>query len=183
MICYLDMDGVLTDWCKAAHELNGLDYPGHNKWPYKFGSEGWGWGKQAGLLTYNWDSMGRQFWANLEWMPDGKDILSKCISCFGMDSICLFSSFYIRANGAVNGRLDWIDHNIPEFKNKFLTGTIPKSICAHHDAVLIDDYDKNIHDFVAAGGQGILIPRPWNELHNWSDSVLKVLENSLEDFR
>jgi hypothetical protein len=177
------MDGVLTDWCKAAHQLNNLDYPGHHKWPYTFGPDGWDWNKQAGLETLNWDCMDRQFWANLEWMPDGREILEDCMSCFGMDSIFLFSSFYIWANGAVNGRLDWIEKNIPEFKKKFLTGTVPKSVCAHRDAVLIDDNDQNIHDFIEAGGQGILIPRPWNELFSWSDRVLKMLGNCLENFR
>ena len=66
----------------------------------------------------------------------------------------------------VAGKVDWINTEIPrEMRRNFLIGP-NKAIAARPDALLIDDHDQNVTDFRKAGGHAILMPRPWNSLHD-----------------
>ena len=84
--------------------------------------------------------------------------------------------------GSWTGKYLWVEKNMPaKFLKNIIMSVVPKSLLAGPDTLLIDDKDENIAEFVAAGGCGILVPRPWNELHGWADEALQVVKNSLEE--
>lgn len=156
---FLDMDGVLTAWSKAAHEVHGLPplYP----WRYTWGSKGWDWHKEAGLNdTTLFAPMGRKFWANIGWTPEGKHIIKLCLDAVGYYNICLLSSPG-HTDGSIDGRFDWINRELPKFRSRTLLGNC-KDMCSHSGAILIDDNQDNVDMWQDAGGIGILVPRPWN---------------------
>ena len=174
MKIFLDMDGVLVDWCRGAHELHGLPYDANN-WPYKRGPEGWDWGPQAGI-KYAWDKMDQEFWAGLEWVDDGFDILLTCEDA--TKSVCLLTS-PAHTPGAIEGRIDWVNDVIPAYRKSILIGNC-KEMCAAPGHVLVDDYDVNIDKWRAAGGVGILLPRPWNSNERYAHDSVAFLKQSLE---
>ena len=57
-----------------------------------------------------------------------------------------------------------------------------KAQLARPDTLLIDDKDENIAEFVAAGGQGILVNRPWNKGHARADCTLEGVKHALEAY-
>ena len=178
MKIFLDIDGVLADWCKAAHRLNNIEYPGTNSWPYTRGPSGWDWGPQAGI-EYGWHLMGRKFWKELDWLEDGIDILQCCQISVPPDNLCLLTSFATIAEGAFNGRMDWLKENMPGYDKRLLVG-LCKEMCASANTILVDDYDKNIDKWVAAGGIGMLLPRPWNSNEHYAHDATGYLFERLK---
>jgi 5'(3')-deoxyribonucleotidase len=80
------------------------------------------------------------------------------------------------------GKALWVNKWIPVFNKRFIITHAPKHLLAGSDTLLIDDKDQNIEEFVAAGGQGILVPRPWNRLHEQAGETLQVVKSKLEEF-
>lgn len=176
MRLFLDMDGVLCNWDKGCHLLHGLKHD-QNNWPYKFGPEGWHFYKEIPMTVPQlFKGQDREFWANLEWMPDGKEILRSCESKFG-DNVCLLTSPYDNT-GAVDGRKDWIKKHMPKYVHKHLIGD-PKEFCAHDEAILVDDCEDNIKKWRDAGGIGVLVPRPYNSLFKMRRASAAVVEAQL----
>ena len=163
---FLDVDGVLCNWVKGAHEVHGVPYD--PEWPYIKGPAGWDFYKDPRFdVTFDhlFDGMARQFWANLEWMPDGKEILSVCEEYFG-DDICLLTAPH-HGDGVVDGRLDWIESQMPQYRKRTLVGSCKEVIAevGGRNAILVDDWDRNLDAWKKAGGTAIHCPRPWNSLY------------------
>ena len=146
------MDGVLTDFDKAATDIGG----------------------GAGLLDDApqrdkqdmWDRIekaGEGFWANMPWMSGGKD-LWKLIKIF--NPILLTSPGKFKY--AESGKLAWIKKNIPGTPVFFEDD---KGFYAERDAILIDDRLSNISQWLEDGGIGIL----HENLHKTEVTLLKLL--------
>ena len=165
---FLDMDGVLVDFMGAVCEIIGKIPPPS---VYHFFEE-------------EREEVNRQcnmaFWINLDWMHDGHDILRAVVKRFDPKSIYLCTAPMPNTETA-SGKVKWIEKNIPDYLSRWIITPVPKKILANPNSLLIDDKDENIAEFCEAGGQGILVPRPWNELRGWADKSLQVVENSLEN--
>jgi len=167
----LDMDGVLVDFVGGVWKHWGFthEYP---KGDYDII-------KATGLLMSPeqfWGNLsGDDFWANLEWMPDGKEILAAIESLVPQKDICLLTS-PILAPECSSGKHRWITHNAPAYKRQFLIGSA-KEFCAGPDRILIDDSQSNCEKFVDAGGKAILVPRPWNPKWETKSAVRIVTED------
>jgi len=120
-----------------------------------------------------WNSLDRSFWADLDWMPDGQEILRVVEDFFGKDNICLLTSPTLNPESA-SGKMDWIKRNMPDYSRQFLVGSA-KKFCASHDAVLIDDADHNYQSFIKAGGGAVLVPRKWNSRYADDNNTIEVL--------
>lgn len=170
MVFYLDLDGVLTDFNRPAMAVIGVEHP-----PAE-----WHWyaGIPNGFQRVN-DACTVDFWANLSFMPDGREILREVCKKIrrGIDEFYLLTT-PMPNPGSWTGKYLWVERNLPEWK--LIVTNAPKRLLASPDAILIDDNDTNIQEWVAAGGIGILVPRPWNELRGWSEEALQVVKNSLE---
>jgi hypothetical protein len=165
MIKFLDVDGPLADFVGYAAKWHGRPHPYVGTGFTDYHLENY-WGITPKQLfspfTYG-------FWANIPKSPEADEIVKLC-----GDDTCLLTTAQ-NIPGCVEGKVDWIKKNYTDLP--YLVGDVPKAYCAHQNAVLIDDCDKNIEDFIRCGGHGILIPKPWNRLRG--HDVLSHLKQEL----
>lgn len=167
----LDLDGVLVDFVRGICEAHGVDSPHTGQSSYD----------TAALLGMTdrefWvPANDVTFWENLEWTPDGKQILEIVSRYFHHDQICLLTS-PSQAPEAAAGKMRWIQRELPDFSRQFLIGPV-KHFCAHPEAFLIDDHDVNCDLFAFHGGRTLRVPRPWNS--NWMLDPLSYISAAVE---
>lgn len=183
---WLDLDGVLVDFLGGLHRALDIPYD-INHYPYEKGK----WNMLTDIkelddvpVTFEQcnDACTKNFWENLEWMHDGHDVLRTVMRYFAPIDICLLTTCMPNPE-SVSGKLEWIRRNLPCFYNSaiILDVDASKVLYARPDALLIDDRNKNINEFIAAGSQGLLVPRPWNRAHFYADKTFEVVEKFLEN--
>ena len=147
----LDLDGVLVNFVNGAakyHNINLDPYPFPGTWDFVI---------EVGFKPAKFWDLPRDFWANLDWMPDGKEILDICYDRVGVDNVCLLTCPTLSGDSAA-GKMDWINQNIPELRRQYLMGPA-KHFVGNSTSLLIDDADHNIVDYPYTS---VLVPRPWN---------------------
>lgn len=77
--------------------------------------------------------------------------------------------------GCMPGKELWIRKHLPFLSRQYIFAP-SKKFCARPTSILIDDRDKNVDEFRAAGGQAFLLPRPWNSNHMHQENALKMLD-------
>lgn len=173
MKVFLDMDGVLVDFRRGICEAFDRDDPS-TSWEF--------WENWKGVTTKDVSNVCNiDFWVNLNWTSDGMCIYQTIRRKFLVKDIYLLTTPMPNFN-SYTGKVLWVSQHMPVFNKQLIITPAPKSLLAGSDTLLIDDKDENIEEFVAAGGQGILVPAPYNELHGWLDKTLQVVKNSLEAF-
>jgi hypothetical protein len=141
---YCDMDGVLVDFDKGYKALTGketshVDVQGKNEF--------WGIFKQG---LENKKMSEKDYWANLEWMPDGKELWNH-IKQYKPTLLSAPS----RDPQSRWGKRIWVKKNIPGTPLILAAAPMKKNY-ARKNAILIDDRVSNINDWNNAGGIGIL---------------------------
>jgi 5'(3')-deoxyribonucleotidase len=151
----LDMDGVLVNFNKGASERHGI--------PLTYAEYRCSLQKHWQLTQKEFWSKceGLDFWENLEWMPDGKEILSLVEESVGRDNVAICTS-PSRDIMCPAGKMAWIRREIPWLERRMIITPI-KYWCASRWTILIDDNPEKIDAFVNAGGLGCLVPRQWND--------------------
>ena len=167
----LDMDGVLVDFMSGICKHHGRENP------YEHGQNlgVWDVAKYWDMHHIDfWDGVSKEFWNNLTSTQECYALLRFCESKVG-DRISILTAppekNPIDCANSVEGKLCWLGFRNIKYNVIFTTD---KSFCANPKHILIDDADHNVDAFRAAGGKAILIPRPWNSLH---DSKLSVMEH------
>ena len=130
------MDGVLVDFNKGYFELTGHILDGIHRTDEHF-----------------WDPIneaGYDFWINLDWMSDGKELWSYIEK---YNPILL--SAPSRQEDSRVAKLDWVYKELPGVR-LILRSAKHKKDFASPTSILIDDRVDNIADWVGAGGIGIL---------------------------
>jgi 5'(3')-deoxyribonucleotidase len=166
---------VLANFHKGALEAhNRLDLL--ENWPVGM------WDISIALgISHNafWNKLNTvEFWTGLELTPDANIIVETLLKFFRAQDICIFTSPSLHWTSYA-GKVEWIRKHFPEFD--FLIGS-NKSILASSDAYLIDDRPKTIVEFNKNGGNGILIPRIWNEAQPTRD-MEEFITNSICQIR
>lgn len=166
----LDLDGVLVDFAKGA--CKELDVPEPILWPED--------GDIVSALELDpsdfWDHISySDFWKNLDWMPDGHEILEVLENHYGEENICICSS-PTNCSEAAKGKMEWIQDHLPEYTKRFLIGRA-KHFCAQPDSIMFDDFDFNVNRFKKNGGYAVLVPRPWNMFREYD--TLTVIKGHL----
>lgn len=174
----IDMDGVCADFISGLLKLYGCD-PIHTEkkkysfdcFPYLNQCEQDFWKEHAT----------KDFWAKLDKTPECDEIINTCVGLVGIKNVAICTSPpwspWARAQ-AVEGKSEWIMEHFPAIKkNVIFTST--KYFCASKDTILIDDADHNQEKFVAAGGNCLLLPRPWN--HNYELDTLEYFRNYMSN--
>lgn len=142
------MDGVLVNFIKGYYDLTGRDITG----TYNTDREFWLPIDEAGL----------DFWVNLEWKPDGKKLWDY-IKKYNPELLSSPS----KQNESRVGKRQWVERELPGV-HLILRSAHKKQEFANPNAILIDDRDTNVEEWVAAGGIGIL--------HTSADETIKELK-------
>jgi hypothetical protein len=130
------MDGVLIDFDKGYLELTGHQLDGSHRTDTDF-----------------WDpinSAGYDFWVNLEWMNDGKELWNY-IKKYDPSILSAPS----RQDESRVAKHDWVNKELPGTQ-LLLRNAKHKKDFASPTSILIDDRIDNVEGWIGAGGIGIL---------------------------
>lgn len=134
---YCDMDGVLVNFKKGYKELTDIDTSKFVKGDRTF------WAPV--------DEAGPQWWANLDWMPDG-EILWRYIKRYRP---YILSSPSQSISSKV-GKEAWCKINInSQYKDLLLYPRHEKQLFSGKYSILIDDMEQTIKEWEKHGGIGI----------------------------
>lgn len=170
----LDMDGVLVDFVRSAHEYHELPFNGSYGETYGFGE--WDFVSKLPMVAKDfWGSLGYEFWKECHPMPDAEKILD-IVTRYG-EPYVLTSPAWTR--GCIEGKIAWMRRHCPSLAGRMIF-TKYKHLMARADNLLIDDYDNNVDGFYESGGKVVLVPREWNSLHGID--TLEHLNNCMEAY-
>jgi len=137
-IIYCDMDGVLVDFEKGYYDLTGTSTKQFPKGDNSF------WQPIS--------AAGAEFWANLSWMPDGKELWNY-IKKYKPN---ILSSPSQDPSSKV-GKEAWLKMNLQgEYKKAYFYNRANKQLFSDKNRILIDDLPNTINEWNAKGGIGIL---------------------------
>ena len=146
---YIDMDGVLADFEKGIRELCHMEPQSQN-------------GKRSVILDdLMWEAIRKvdHFYGRLDLMPGAKEMFSRIESAYG-DKCEILTGIPREERGIVTAAQDKID-----WMKRVLSDSVVINVCYRAekiekctgpDAILIDDLRKNIDEWTAAGGTGVL---------------------------
>jgi len=100
-------------------------------------------------LMYRLVSDDEEFWANLEWMPGGKELWEHIKP---HNPIILTSP--MSGDGSKSGKIIWCERELGLDKDRIILET-KKYKYAKPNALLIDDFTKNVDPFREHGGKAI----------------------------
>ena len=175
----LDLDDVCNTFCTAA--LGIQDYGVYPP------ACGWDIVQAANRIHGTdmarwefWDSLDRDFWANIPPVPYLSELLTYLARRVGNDNITIATSPTLSPE-CVAGKLEWIHRRLPLWIHRqYMIGT-RKDRLANPHALLIDDRRGNCDKFVARGGQALLVHQPWNHTDSggWNHITLLSLQAGL----
>lgn len=149
----LDMDGVIVDFIRGVIEYHKLDIA--------YEDVLLDISKQSRMDPRDfYEPLSEEFWTSLKWTPDGGKILSGILDFVDVSQICLCTA-PLMTKGCAQGKINWIEQNLPVFRRQYLIGTA-KQFAASPTTLLVDDSPRNCSEFAEAGGAYFLYPRPWN---------------------
>jgi hypothetical protein len=150
---FIDVDGVLADFCGAACKVHGK--PGYEVTHWNF-YEDWGMTEDEFWLPIHNGT--QKFWEDLEPYPWTQDLLKMVRKADPDFFICTKPS---TCPASLAGKMSWLQRHVsPVIKNYIMAPQ--KWPLAQPGRLLIDDSDENCQGFAAHGGSVLLFPRPWN---------------------
>jgi len=156
-VIFCDMDGVLVDFDEGYKQLTGVtthhaDSQGKDEFWKLF---------RDGLK--NKDISERSYWANLDWMPDGKQLWDYIkeynpyvLTAPSVNFDIPFEERYkLENNESMQGKTEWVQR-LPNMKKIYFRSAGRKADFAGPGKILIDDRKDTIDSWNANGGIGIL---------------------------
>lgn len=143
MKIYLDMDGVLANFNKKYAEVFEIDPTLVEKHSY------------ASAKNFEQFILGNNF-VNLEYMSNAKRLLKF------VDGLCVDIEILSSSGGALHHseverqKKIWLNDRLLDYPVNIVPGGSKKAAFATPDSILIDDTERVINKFRAAGGIGIL---------------------------
>ena len=181
---YLDVDGVIVDFLGGLHETFGLPYSCDEGYQYERGK----W-DMLGDMPVSFAAINavctEQFWENLNWMVDGRDILRLILQVFPCTPIKLLTT-PMPNSGSWSGKYRWVAKNLPLYASGLVVTHVPKhEFVNRKNLLLIDDRDTTVDNVKRVGGSAVLVPRMWNYLHKVVEhsSVYEYMEQQLHFIR
>lgn len=146
MFVFVDMDGIVADFVKAACELHNLPEP--TQWD------------MFGDMKYSEYTKGMDvdWWVNMPKTPECDDLMDLLLRRFSNNQIFFFSS--PMNYESLEGKKRWVEKHFPAFKRNLILGA--KKYVAAKGNILIDDKTQNCSEFIEHGGRAWLFARPWN---------------------
>lgn len=153
---FLDLDGVLCDWVRGVARLYGKSFTQEDICHWAHATE------LVGITDKQlWDDLADDdFWANLPLTKEFGFFMNLIQPV--IEDVCILTS--PGPFGGLSGKQRWIERHLPYFwdRKQYLVGPA-KDWCAGPGKLLIDDSDSNIQTWRLQGGDGILVPRRWND--------------------
>lgn len=140
-IIFVDMDGVLANWESRVIEILGDNYA--------TASKGYKW---AMITKYNNEV--QPFYETLDKMSDADELWAFVTETFQYVSI--LSAAGSTPKDTSTQKRNWLHKNLGEVNNIIVRDGGDKAKFANAKTILIDDRDKVLDPFIAAGGIGIL---------------------------
>jgi hypothetical protein len=169
-VIFCDMDGVLVDFDKGYKELTGVtthhaDSQGRNEF----------WKLYRDNLK-NKDIPEKSYWANLDWMPDGKQLWNYIkeynpyvLTAPSVNFDLPFEERYkLENNESMQGKTEWVQR-LPNMKKLYFRSAQRKADFAGPGKILIDDRKDTIDSWNANGGIGILHTSTANTIKQLQD--------------
>lgn len=175
---FLDLDGVIVNIHPSAFASAGVTLEKESDYP-----DGYGWDlvgavnkfrqvHRWGALSANgfWSRLNYGFWRNLPLYEGARELVT---------ALELYGEVYFVTTptldpGCAGAKFGWVREHFPKYRKKTWIGSDKSVFAAIPGAILIDDRDRNCDDFIAAGGQAILVPRPWNDLGYTQDPYNQI---------
>ena len=174
----LDMDGVLVDFMKGICAAHNRPDPYINN-PLAYGEfqteKVWGITPEEFGAPIQGEAL--EFWTGLDKTPEADKIVRLVCREFGADNVAILTAPSKDA-GSVPGKRAWLNRHYPYLSHNVIF-TAAKGFLAGPKRILIDDRDKNVQEFKKAGGDAILVPRPWNSHFMFKDEVMETLTREL----
>jgi len=156
-VIFCDMDGVLVDFDEGYKELTGVttqhaDSQGKDEF----------WKLYRDSLK-NKDIPERSYWANLDWMPDGKQLWDYIkgynpyvLTAPSVNFDIPFEERYkLENNESMQGKTEWVQR-LSNMRKIYFRSAQRKADFAGPNKILIDDRKDTIDSWNANGGIGIL---------------------------
>jgi hypothetical protein len=167
---FSDMDGVLVDFDKGYKDLTGLSTKQANS---QGKNEFWKLFRDSLIEK---DIPERSYWANLDWMPDGKQLWDYIkgynpyvLTAPSVNFDIPFEDRYkIDNNESMQGKTEWVQQ-LPNLRKLYFASAKNKVKFARPNAILIDDREDTIDAWNAAGGIGIF--------HTSAENTIKQLQD------
>ena len=169
-VIFCDMDGVLVDFDEGYKELTGVttqhaDSQGKDEF----------WKLYRDSLK-NKDISERSYWANLDWMPDGKQLWDYIkeynpyvLTAPSVNFDIPFEERYkIENNESMQGKTEWVQR-LPNMRKIYFRSAQRKADFAGPNKILIDDRKDTIDSWNANGGIGILHTSTANTIKQLQD--------------
>jgi len=169
---FLDLDDVLNSFTLPA--LGEVGCPVESFDYDKYDPE-WGFDILCAANTLHreyafteamfWSELSMTFWSTIPKSQECDWLLDLCESLVGRENLFILTASPEKVGDHVaSAKVTWIRTHLPSWlQEQFLIGSC-KQACASPDALLIDDSDENVDAFRRAGGEAILMPKPWNSL-------------------
>ena len=145
---YFDMDGVLADFDRGVRELCGMETPDQGI-------------RSSELDDLMWERIRNvdHFYDRLELMPGAKELFSAVYGKYGdrCEILTGIPKEKRKILTAAQDKIDWMKRVLSDsvvVNVCYRAEKIEK--CTGPDAILIDDLRKNIDEWTAAGGTGVL---------------------------
>lgn len=159
---FWDMDGVVADFVGGSLAVHGKHIP-----PAKVG---WDFMTQVGFTAGDpvfWEPLSNvAFWSGLAPLEDGLSLIRSVESEISSERMGILSSGL--CPGSCDGKRAWLRQHLAHYEKRAVFCTV-KEMCAAPCKLLVDDHEVNIDKFIAAGGRGVLVPRPWNRRSGETD--------------
>ena len=169
------MDGVLADFVGGCLRAHGRPSPYTDPVNLGIFEIEKIWGMSAEEFWKPCD--GPRFWDDLDKTPEADKIVQLVTRRLGTNNVAILTSPSMSPY-CVPGKRRWMRRYFPQLAENMIF-TSAKKFLAHPNAVLIDDRDDNIWDFLEFGGRAVTVPRPWNKLHGFN--VVTHVRNYVQD--
>ena len=148
---FLDVDGVLADFCSAAYFRCNCMLPPVGNDPT------WNIPEVCGITEEQfWQKVDLYtVWRYLRPYPGCREFVAR----LGNVTLCTKSG---PSPEFATARMEWIDEHIGKYPVIILRGNVSKGIFAGPGRLLIDDNPAFVKEFTDAGGEAVLVKRPWN---------------------
>lgn len=138
---FIDSDGVIVDFnAYVLEKFGALPSEIHTK---KF------W-----QMVTEYDASVEKFFLNMKKTDDADDLINFCRDRF--QSVKILTACGYTPKDTKEQKLQWYEDNYPELECIVVRKYVDKAMYANQNSILIDDREKSITPWVAAGGIGIL---------------------------